>query len=89
MVSEVKASAQAISLSALEPYLNDQEKMLVKRGRNQSRKGPRGVDAATYGKATGFETMVGWLFLKKPERLAQLFDRLEESESNTSKSLKK
>ena len=89
VVSEVKASAQAISLSALEPYLDDQEKMLVKKGRNKSRKGPRGADAATYGKATGFETMVGWLFLNNPERLAQLFDRLEESESNTFKALKK
>ena len=89
VVSEVKATAQATALSVLEPYLDDQETKLVKRGRNKARKGPRGIDPAIYGKATGFETMVGWLFLKNPERLAQLFDRLDESKSIPSKSLRK
>ncbi len=82
VVSEVKAAAQAKALLNLEPHLSDDEKDLARRGRNKARKGPRSADAATYGKATGFETIVGWLFLKNPARLADLFDRLDESESD-------
>ena len=84
VVSEVRAASQAKALLQLEESLTDIEKNLVKRGRNKSKRGPRSVDPAIYGKATGFETMVGWLFLKNPERLAQLFDRLDESEIDPS-----
>ena len=80
VVSEVKAAAQAEALLRLDPHLSDLEKDLVRRGRNKSGRGPRRGDAATYGKATVFETMVGWLFLQNPARLAQLLDQLEETE---------
>ena len=65
----------------MDPWLTDEERDLVRRGRNRAGRGPRGGDPAAYGQATGFETMVGWLFLQNPARLAQLLDRLEESES--------
>ncbi len=78
VVSEVKAAAQAEALCRLEPYLSDFEKDLVRKGRNKAGRGPRPREAATYGQATGFETMVGWLFLENPSRLADLFDHLEE-----------
>ena len=77
VVAEVRADAQAIALKRLEPWLEDEEKALVRRGRNRAGRGPRSADAATYGQATGFETMVGWLFLHNPDRLAQLLDQLE------------
>jgi len=83
-VSEVRADAQALALERLQPLLTDLERDLVRRGRNRAGKGPRGGDPAAYGKATGFETMVGWLFLHSPARLAQLLDRLEETESSLS-----
>ena len=82
VVAEVKAEAQSRALFYLEPQLSLVEKDLVRRGRNKSGRGPRKGDAAVYGRATGFETMIGWLFLKNPSRLAQLLDRLEESESD-------
>ena len=81
VVSEVRADAQAVALQRLDPWLTDEERDLVRRGRNRAGRGPRGGDPAAYGQATGFETMVGWLFLQNPARLAQLLDRLEESES--------
>ena len=81
VVSEVRADAQALALERLQPLLTELECDLVRRGRNRAGKGPRGGDPAAYGKATGFETMVGWLFLHNPARLAQLLDRLEETES--------
>tara|TARA_Y100001968_G_C19319716_1_gene698570 strand:+ start:342 stop:761 length:420 start_codon:yes stop_codon:yes gene_type:complete len=78
VVLEVKACAQAEALVALEPYLMDIEKDYVRRGRNRSGRGPRRGDPATYSMATGFETMVGWLFLKNPSRLAFLFELLQD-----------
>lgn len=80
-MSEVRADAQALALERLQPLLTDLERDLVRRGRNRAGKGPRGGDPAAYGKATGFETMVGWLYLHNPARLAELLDRLEETES--------
>ena len=80
VVAEVRADAQAGALQRLEPWLDDEEKALVRRGRNRAGRGPRSADAATYGQATGFETMVGWLFLHNPDRLAQLLDQLESTE---------
>ncbi len=82
VVAQVKASAQAEAFRRLDPYLSDEEKEFVRRGRNSAGRGPRGTDPAVYGTATGFETMIGWLFLKNPARLAQLLDQLEETESD-------
>ena len=80
VVAEVRADAQAGALQRLDPWLDEEEKALVRRGRNRAGRGPRSADAATYGQATGFETMVGWLFLNNPARLAQLLDQLERAE---------
>ena len=77
VVAEVKADSQVNALKRLDPFLSDLEKDLVRRGRNKAKRGPRGGNAATYAKATGFETMIGWLFLHNPQRLAELFDQLQ------------
>ena len=77
VVKEVNASSQARAIKDIEPYLTDIEKDLLRKGRNKAGRGPKNVDAATYAIATGFETIVGWLFLKNPNRLADLFDLLD------------
>ena len=79
VVKEVNASSQAIAITKLEPFLTDTEKGFLRKGRNKAGRGPKNVDAATYAIATGFETIVGWLFLKNPNRLADLFDLLDRS----------
>ena len=84
VVDQVCADAQARAFKQLEPLLDDQELDLVRRGRNRAGRGPRRGDAAVYGMATGFETMVGWLFLNNPARLAQLLDSLESDGSDPS-----
>jgi len=81
VVAEVKAEAQARALVLLEPLLRPEELDLVRRGRNRAGAGPRRGDPATYGQATGFETMLGWLFLRNPGRLAELLDHLEKTAS--------
>ncbi|MEB3253205.1 MAG: ribonuclease III domain-containing protein [Synechococcus sp.] len=84
VVSAVCADAQSTSLAWLEErqLLTDLELDWVRRGRNSAGRGPRRGDAAVYGRATGFETMVGWLFLNNPDRLAELLDHLERAGSH-------
>ena len=80
VVAAVKAEAQALALERLQPLLSEEELDLVRRGRNRAGRGPRRGEAGLYGLATGFETMVGWLFLQNPQRLAWLLDQLTETE---------
>ena len=77
VVKEVNASSQARAIKDIEPYLTDIVMDFLRIGRNKAGRGPKNVDAATYAIATGFETIVGWLFLKNPNRLADLFDLLD------------
>ena len=77
VVNEVKAKAQSESLSQIEPLLNSYEIELIRRARNKTKRYPNSVDPSIYSRATGFETLIGWLFLKDPKRLSKLFDYLE------------
>jgi len=80
VVAVVRAEAQVAALQRLDPVLDEQERDLVRRGRNRAGRGPRRSEAATYGQATGFETMLGWLFLRNPRRLAELLDHLAKTD---------
>ncbi len=84
VVDRVRAEAQVEALSQLAPLLRPLELDLVRRGRNRAGRGPRSGDPAVYGQATGFETMLGWLFLRDPQRLAELLDVLESPEPSGS-----
>lgn len=77
VVSEVKAKAQVESLKFIEPLLNPLEIDLVRRARNKTKRGPKALDPLVYAQSTGFETLVGWLFLKNPKRLSEIFEYLE------------
>ena len=81
VVAEVRADAQSNLLAWLEQQglLHAEELDLVRRGRNSAGRGPRRADAAVYARATGFETMVGWLYLNDPARLADLLDHLDQA----------
>ena len=72
----------ALALDRLEQagLLTNDELELVRKGRNRAGRGPRRGESGIYGRATGFETMVGWMFLRNPSRLAQLLDRLEDAD---------
>ena len=77
VVNEVKAKSQAKSLSQIEHLLNANEIDLIRRARNKTKRYPKSSDPSIYSKATGFETLIGWLFLKDPQRLSTLFEYLE------------
>ena len=77
VVNEVKAVAQSNSLSQIEHLLNSYEIDLVRRARNKIKRYPKSSEPTIYSRATGFETLIGWLFLKDPKRLSKIFEYLE------------
>ncbi len=77
VVNEVKAKSQSKFLSQIEHLLNENEMDLVRRARNKTKRFPKSSDPTIYSRATGFEALIGWLFLKDPQRLSALFDYLE------------
>ena len=70
----VKAGTQAAMIHLLEEDLTAQEHAVYKRGRNaKSFTMAKHATMADYRTATGFEALVGWLFLEERfERLTQL-----------------
>ena len=77
VVNEVKAESQSKSLSQIEHLLNTYEMNLIKRARNKTKRYPKSSDPLIYSRATGFETLIGWLFLKDPQRLSNIFEYLD------------
>ena len=77
VVNEVKAISQSKSLSQIEHLLNANEIDLIRRARNKTKRFPKSSDPTIYSRATGFETLIGWLFLKDPQRLFKLFEHLD------------
>ena len=77
VVNEVKAKSQSKSLSQIEHLLNPNELDLIRRARNKIKRYPKSSDPTIYSRATGFETLIGWLFLKDPHRLSTLFEYLD------------
>ena len=72
-ISYVRASAQAQIIHALIPELTEDELRIVKRGRNVHSQVPKNASAADYCYATGFEALLGYLYLSgEPQRLEDL-----------------
>ncbi|MEW6725285.1 MAG: ribonuclease III domain-containing protein [Bacillota bacterium] len=60
----VSAAAQAGLLANLGRHLTEMEQAIVRRGRNaKAGHGHRSTDAATYQQSTGFEALIGYLYL--------------------------
>lgn len=73
----VKAQAQAQVLTKIEEILTEEEKEIVRRGRNaQNHHLPKNSSLAEYSKATAFEALIGYLYLsKQDERLSQILEK--------------
>lgn len=63
--SFVSAPAQAKAMAAITEGLTEREMELVRRGRNAHARhpAPRSATSAEYAAATGFETLIGYLYL--------------------------
>ena len=75
-VKYVSAKAQSSFVEILIPLMSDEELTIFKRGRNaNSGTVPKNVDPLIYRRATGFESLVGYLYLMQNfSRLNQLMD---------------
>ena len=75
-VSYVKAKAQSNSVESLMEMLTEDELAVFKRGRNaKSNTVPKNAELIDYRRATGFEALVGYLYLSgKTERLEVIME---------------
>ena len=84
--SLVKAGTQSSMMEVIEPMLTQEEHSVYKRGRNaHSPTMAKHATMADYRRATGFEALMGWLYLKREwKRMADLvkigLDHLSECE---------
>ena len=76
-VNFVKANSQAYVIGVLEDELTEEEKRIVKRGRNAKiTSSPKNAEMMEYRYATGFEAVFGYLYLSNDiNRLMTLFNR--------------
>ena len=81
-VKLVNAGAQAKVFKYIEPMLTEKELLVYKRGRNaHAGHTPKNKSEAQYHKSTGFEALVGYLYLKKDfERLDFIFSEVLKNE---------
>ena len=75
-IKYVKAKSQAEFLEKIEDKLTDEEKDIVRRGRNaENHHLPKNSNVQEYMRATAFEALIGYLYLtKKFKRLKEILD---------------
>ena len=84
----VQASAQSLMMRTMQEHLTEEEHAVYKRGRNAKSVSPAKNQSSTYyRRATGFEALLGYLYLKKDyKRLLDLvkigLDSLDNSKSD-------
>ncbi|MGM9881390.1 MAG: Mini-ribonuclease 3 [Bacilli bacterium] len=79
-VEYVSAKSQSKILNNLieNNILTEEEISIVKRGRNNKKANhPKNTDIVTYKLSTGFEALLGDLYLNNRERLNQILDLIE------------
>ena len=81
-IGYVKAGAQAKMLNKIHDKLSEEEKDIVRRGRNaENHHLPKNANVQEYMYATAFEALIGYLYLcKKEKRVKEIIDMaLEEA----------
>lgn len=75
-IAYVKAKAQSNIIHAIIDELTPEEQDIVRRGRNaKSGSIPKNADVTEYKYATGFESLIGYLYLKKEfKRLMEILN---------------
>ncbi len=76
-IKYVKAKSQAEKLNEIYETLTDEEKDIVRRGRNtQNHHLPKNSNVQEYMYATAFEALIGYLYLtKQSTRLKEILER--------------
>ena len=75
-IKYVKAKSQAEILAKIQDKLTEEEKEIVRRGRNaENHHVPKNSNVQEYAHATAFEALIGYLYLtKKFGRLKEILD---------------
>lgn len=76
--SFVCAAFQCELVEYLEPFLNEQEKDMLRRGRNIQTSSARRINQSLHRIATGFEVLIGYWYLHKKQRLEEIFVLIDE-----------
>lgn len=76
VVAHVKAEQQAHYVDLLLPHLNEAEKDILRRGRNATSGKQRRATVQHYQQSTGFEALLGFLYLSDRLRLTTLLSYL-------------
>lgn len=84
-VARVNAPAQAARMEKLLPLLTPEELTVYKRGRNaHTHQAPKSATPGQYARATGLETLFGWLWLTgKIDRILVLYAAGKEAANAT------
>lgn len=77
--SAIKFTAGSVQAGLMDTFiekdlLSEMELSYFKKGRNASGPGRKNIDIATYHKSTGFESMMGYLYLTDITRCDELID---------------
>ncbi len=86
-IQKVCAAYQAKAVELLLPYFTEEETAVYKRGRNATGASvPKNGNAADYHKATGLESLFGYLHLTgSSSRLQELFDIIYQADELNTK----
>lgn len=76
-IKYVKAQSQANILEKLDNFLTEEEKEIVRRGRNtKNHHLPKNADVNDYMYSTAFEALIGYLYLNREEkRLNEILEK--------------
>lgn len=76
-IKYVSAKSQANIVQHIDTILTEEEKAVIKRGRNKvANTIPKNTDVVTYKIATGFESLIGYLYIKKElKRLEEIINK--------------
>ena len=76
-IKYVKAEAQVKMLNKISDSLTEEEKEIVRRGRNaENHHIPKNATVEEYSYSTAFEALIGYLYLtKKDERLKEILEK--------------
>lgn len=73
-----KGEVKALNYLIANNYLTEEEQDIIKRGRNyKNNNHPKNTDIITYKLSTGFEALLGDLYINNKERLKEILNLIE------------
>ena len=73
-----KGEVKALNYLIANNYLTEEEQDIIKRGRNyKNNNHPKNTDIITYKLSTGFEALLGNLYINNKERLEEILNLIE------------